>query len=138
MSRSRATRLGRAGVLLPLLLGTACAAIPDLGQKPMPHAASDYAAAKSLAGAQSTWPVDGWWQSYGDPQLDALIDASIAGSPSLSAALARFHAAQGYAQRAGAALLPTIDAIASVDYQNQSQNLGGPKVPTGWHATGTV
>ena len=138
MSRSRATRFGRTGVLLPLLLSTACAAIPDVGPKPMPHAASDYASAKSLAGAQSAWPVDGWWQSYGDPQLDALIHESIVGSPGLAAALARFHTAQGYAQAAGAALLPTIDAIAAVDYQNQSQNLGGPKAPTGWHATGTV
>ena len=138
MSRSRATRFGRAGVLLPLLLAAACAAIPDLGPKPMPHASSDYASAKSLPSATGTWPVDGWWQSYGDAQLNALVDESIAGSPSLAAALARFHAAQGYAQAAGAALLPTIDAIAAVDYQNQSQNLGGPKVPTGWHATGTV
>ena len=135
---SRATRPGRAGVILPLLLATACAAIPDLGPKPMPRAANDYASSKSLHGAQSGWPVDGWWRSYGDPQLEALIRVSIAGSPSLAAAVGRFHAAQGYAQAAGAALLPSIDAIAAVDYQNQSQHLGGPEVPTGWHATGTV
>src|ERR1700740_1803574 len=114
MSRSRAMRFRRAGVLLPLLLAAACAAIPDLGPKPVPQAASDYAAAKSLATAPSAWPVDGWWQTYGDAQLNALIPDSIVGSPSLSAAVARFHAAQGYAQAAGAALLPTIDAIAAV------------------------
>ena len=138
MSRSTATRLGRAGLLLPLLLNSACAAIPNLGPKPMPREASEYASVKSLISAQSAWPVDGWWQSYGDAQLNTLIDESIAASPNLAAAVARCRAAQGYAQAAGAALLPTIDAIAAADYQKQSQNLGGPKTPTGWHATGTI
>jgi NodT family efflux transporter outer membrane factor (OMF) lipoprotein len=64
----------------------------------------------------------------------------IAGSPDLAAAVARFRTAQGFAQQAGAALLPSVDGVAAVDYQNQSQNVAGRnvRVPTGWHATGTV
>ncbi|MBV8908310.1 MAG: efflux transporter outer membrane subunit [Sphingomonas sp.] len=140
MTRSRATRLGRAGLLLPLLLATACAAVPDLGPRPMPRAAVDYQSAQSLNGPQSAWPSDGWWSGYGDAQLDALMSEGIAGSPDLAAALARFRTAQGFAQQAGAALLPSVDGVASVDYQNQSQNFAGKngRVPAGWHATGTV
>ena len=137
MERPRATRLGRAGLLLPLLLASACAAVPDLGPKPVPAAASNYASAQSLAGSEAAWPADGWWTLYRDPQLDRLIGEGLAGSPDLAAAVARFRTAQGLAQQAGAALLPSVDALASVDYQNQSGNLAG-RAADGWHATGTA
>jgi NodT family efflux transporter outer membrane factor (OMF) lipoprotein len=140
MKRSRATRLGRAGFLLPWLLATACAAVPDLGTKPIPAAATDYASAQSLGGSQLAWPADGWWKAYNDPQLAQLVAEGLSGSPDLAAAAARFRTAQGLAQQAGAALLPSLDAAAEVDYQNQSQNIAGAggHVPAGWHATGTT
>lgn len=140
MKRSRATRLGRAAILLPMLLASACASVPILGAKAMPHATGDYASTQSLSGSQSEWPGDGWWKRYSDQQLDQLVSEGLSGSPDLAAASARFHAAQGFAQQAGAALLPSIDASASVDYQNQSQNIAGAHVhaPEGWHATGTT
>ncbi|HEX3423671.1 MAG TPA: efflux transporter outer membrane subunit [Sphingomicrobium sp.] len=140
MTRSRATRFGRAGLLLPIFLATACASVPDLGTKPIPHSPSDYAATRSLRGETSEWPVEEWWAAYRDPQLDRLIGEGIAGSPDLAAAVARFHSAQGSAQQAGAALLPTLDATGSVSFQNQSQNIDGPnaEVPGGWHTPGTA
>jgi NodT family efflux transporter outer membrane factor (OMF) lipoprotein len=140
MQRLRATRLGRAGLLLSLFLASACAAVPELGPTPEPHAASDFASAQSLGGAQSGWPSEGWWKVYGDPQLDHLIGEGLSGSPSLAAATARLRTAQGLAQQAGAALLPSIDGVASVDFQNGSDNAGGPhsNVPDGWHATATA
>lgn len=137
MKRSRATRLGRAGCLLSLLLATSCATVPDLGAKPVPHAASDYASAQSLGLTQAAWPAGGWWKAYNDPELDKLIEEGLGGSPNLAAAAARFRTAQGLAQQAGAALLPSLDAVGSVDYQKQSYNDGRP-VPAGWHATGTT
>jgi NodT family efflux transporter outer membrane factor (OMF) lipoprotein len=123
-----------------MLLASACASVPNLGAKPVPATASSYASTQSLAGAQSAWPADGWWKTYNDPQLDRLIDEGLAGSPDLAAAAARFRTAQGLAQQAGAALLPSLDATGSIDYRNQSQNASPPgmPVPTGWHATGTT
>ena len=123
-----------------MLLATACAAVPNLGARPLPHVASDYASAQSLSGTPSQWPADGWWKAYDDTQLDGLIQEGLAGSPDLAAAAARFRTAQGLAQQAGAALLPSLDATGSIDYQNQSQNIAGKygSVPTGWHATGTT
>lgn len=121
-----------------MLLATACAAVPDLGSKPMPASASTYASAKSLSGKASAWPADGWWTAYNDPQLNALIAEGLAGSPDLAAATARFRIAQGLAQQAGAALLPGVDASASVDEQKPSRNVvGGAFEPTGWNAAGT-
>lgn len=140
MTRLRATRLGRAGLLLPLLLVSACASVPNLGTRPMPAAASDYASTQSFAGADSRWPVERWWNKYNDPQLKALIVEGISGSPDLAAAAARLRTAQGLAQQAGSALLPSLDASASVNEQNQSQNIAaqGGRVPSGWHETGTA
>ncbi|HWJ38137.1 MAG TPA: efflux transporter outer membrane subunit [Sphingomicrobium sp.] len=139
MIRSRATRLGRAGILLPMLLATACAAVPNLGAKPMPASAADYASAQSLQGTAAAWPGEGWWKAYDDPQLDRLIGEGSARSPDMAVAAARLRAAQGLAQVAGSALLPSLDGNLSLDEQNQSQNIAGAhgRVPGGWHATGT-
>ena len=117
----------RGAALLSLMLATsACASVPHLGPKPIPHAARDYAASKSLAGSEAQWPGEGWWQRYGDAQLDQLIAEGLAGSPDLQAAAARVRRAQGLAQAAGAKLLPTVDAGASMTEVNPSNNLGIP------------
>ena len=119
-------RRGRAALLSLMLLTSACASVPHLGPKPIPHAAGDYASSKSLAGSSVEWPGEGWWTHYSDSQLDQLISEGLADSPDLAAAAARFRRAQGLAQAAGAKLLPTIDANASVTELNPSNNLGFP------------
>src|SRR4030095_2903963 len=119
-------RRGRAALLSLMLLTGACASVPHLGPKPIPHAAGDYASSKSLAGRTAEWPGDGWWKRYNDTQLDQLINEGLADSPDLAAAAARFRRAQGLAQAAGAKLLPTIDAIGVVSKGNPSNNLGIP------------
>ncbi len=125
MERSRATRFGRAGLLLAMLLMAGCAAVPDLGSKPVPAAASDYASANSLSGPQSDRPVEGWWRSYKHAQLDELIGYGLFGSPDLAAATARLRSARGLVQQAGSALLPRIDANLSLDEHKASRNADG-------------
>lgn len=126
MMVNRTALRSRAALLSLMLLTSACASVPNLGPKPMPHSAGDYASSKSLGGSASQWPADGWWKSYGDAQLAQLIDEGIAGSPDLAAAAARVRTAQGLAQAAGAKLLPSLDANASVTTLNPSNNLGFP------------
>ncbi|GFM29405.1 efflux transporter outer membrane subunit [Novosphingobium sp. PY1] len=135
-----AARFGRAALLLPFLLTSACASIPDLGVKPEPHAASDFQSSASLAETRSQWPADGWWRVYGDAQLGQLMDEALAGSPDLAAAAARMHAAQGYAQAAGAALMPSIDAFGSANESRLSQNgiMPAGVTPSGWNDSGSV
>jgi NodT family efflux transporter outer membrane factor (OMF) lipoprotein len=126
MTVLKTARRGRLALMSLMLLTSACASVPHLGAKPIPHAAADYASFKSLAGVAVEWPANGWWQRYSDPQLTQLINEGLASSPDLAAAAARVRRAQGLAQAAGAKLLPTIDAGASVSEQNPSNNMGLP------------
>ncbi|MGN6451729.1 MAG: TolC family protein, partial [Steroidobacteraceae bacterium] len=72
--------------------------------------------------APSVWPADGWWRSYGDPQLDTLVDEALAGSPSLATAQARLRAAQGQVVTARAARLPTTTVSALADRQRYPED----------------
>lgn len=135
MPVSRFPTAARFGVVsVAALLVGGCAAIPQLGAKPELRTPESVAAAQSLAAEAADWPADRWWIAYGDPQLDALIEEGLTGSPDMAAAAARFRKAQGYAQQAGAALLPSLDAEGRVGYDRQSYNMGFPKefVPQGW------
>ena len=84
--------------------------------KPAPQLeAQSLTSAQALKDARvdaAAWPADGWWRSYGDPQLDALVEEALAGSPSLAIAQARLRAAQAQtvAARAGLAPRTAIDA----------------------------
>jgi len=140
MSINITGRLGRPGALFLLLATSACASVPNLGAKPEMHAASDYAATQSFATAQTAWPADGWWKRYNDAQLNRLIDEALAGSPDLAAAAARMRTAEGFAQRASAALKPTIDAFAQPELAKQSQNQAMPAsaIPNGVNSSGSL
>lgn len=117
-----------------------CAAVPDLGPKPLPRAADTIEAERSFAGATAQWPGDTWWTAYGDPELNALIEEGLTNSPDMDAASARFRKAAGMAQQAGAALLPSVDAGAKASLNKQSYNNGFPKefVPHGWLDNGEI
>src|SRR5690606_30761433 len=113
---------------------TACAAVPDLGQKPEVRSAQSVAATRSLAADARAWPGEGWWTAYGDPQLTALIEEGLRNAPDMAAAAARFRQAQAMAQQAGAPLLPSVDLDAKAGATKQSYNMGMPSdfVPKGW------
>lgn len=140
MNRFPPARPRRAALLSLVLLASACASVPNLGPKPMPHSASDFASTASLAPTASAWPADGWWLRYGDAQLNRMMDEALIGSPDLEAAAARMRAAEGFAQRAGAALKPTIDAFAQPELVKQSQNQAMPAaaIPNGWNSSGSI
>lgn len=118
---------------------TACASVPDLGRMPAIRAPESLAA-HSLGSAATRWPADAWWQTYADPQLDRLIEEALASAPDLAAAAARVRVAEGYAQQAGAALYPAIEASGEASLVKQSKNNGIPArlVPDGWNDTGRI
>jgi len=121
---------------------SACAPVPNLGARPEVRAATSYAADQAL-GTQANaanWPANDWWSAYGDAQLSSLIAEGIADSPDLAAAAARLRSAQGYAQQAGAALLPSVGVQAGATEGKQSYNNGIPAafVPKGWNDSGQV
>ncbi|MGB9330142.1 MAG: hypothetical protein WCB10_05180, partial [Steroidobacteraceae bacterium] len=93
------------------ILGLALSGCVDRGNwKPTPQLdAKTLTTQQALHDAKvdaSAWPADQWWRSYGDPQLDALVDEALAGSPTLAVAQARLRAAQAQTVSARGALAP--------------------------------
>ncbi|HMZ71844.1 MAG TPA: efflux transporter outer membrane subunit, partial [Pseudomonadales bacterium] len=64
---------------------------------------------------------DGWWQLYGDAELDALQQRLLANSPDLAAALARYRQAEAVTRQSESALLPRLNGSATVQRLQQSQ-----------------
>lgn len=127
-------------ISVSLVLG-GCAAVPREGPAPVIAPPAAYAAERSLAAAASApWPGSQWWEGYGDPQLDALIEEALAGTPDLAVAVARIRKADAYARQAGAARLPTLDVSAGASAAKQSYHDGVPSafVPRGWNDSGRV
>ncbi|MDJ0278272.1 efflux transporter outer membrane subunit [Sphingomonas sp. 2R-10] len=141
MTRSISTKIARPAALGAALLVSGCASLPTLAPAPTVAPPASYASIRSLAAAPTAaWPQDTWWQAYGDRQLDTLIAEALTGSPDLAAARARVLQADGYAQQAGAARLPTLDVAGNAGLTKQSYNNGIPAdfVPRGWNDTGRV
>ena len=130
--------------LTAFLLLAGCAAVPDLGPRPVPRGPETVAAEKSLpASPEAAWPRDAWWQDYGDSQLTALIEEGLKASPDVATAAARYRRAAGLAQQAGAATLPSLDVTGRVGADRQSLNMGYPDafkqyLPKGWQDSGQV
>lgn len=104
-------------VSLALLLGAGCASTGGLAPQGALNDANRLAAEKSLAQttlSPAAWPRIDWWKQYQDPQLDALIEEALAGSPTLQVAQARLRGAVAYASAAGAAIAPQVNADASL------------------------
>ena len=72
----------------------------------------------SLYAPQTGGPAR-WWETFHDPELDALIDGVLAGNLDLRQAMARLRQARAAAVRAGAALVPdlTVDGDAGLKRQ---------------------
>lgn len=82
---------------------------------PREAAISDSALGLSTAGTATFG--DGWWHAYQDPQLDRLVEATLASNPTLAQAMARVREAQALADYAHAGLLPS----ASYDFKDTRQ-----------------
>ena len=72
-----------------------------------------------------------WWQQQGDPLLADLVTAGQAVSPTVASARSRIEQARAARVAAGAALLPTLDAAASLSRgRSQPTGAGGAPVAT--------
>ncbi|MBC3906592.1 efflux transporter outer membrane subunit [Undibacterium umbellatum] len=68
-----------------------------------------------------------WWQAHGDASLLELIEAAQKVSPSLSQAWSRMETARAARVASGAALLPSVDAVANA---TRAKNQPGMPVAT--------
>lgn len=105
--------------VLPLL--AACAA-PLPPMPPMPAVEAPAAFANPTVATAPAVGDGRWWQAFGDPALDAWMQATLAASPTLAQAEARLRHAQALARAAGAASRPQLGAGLAASRQ------GGPLV----------
>jgi len=71
-------------------------------------------ALKPAAKQPASWPSQQWWKAYADPQLDRLVEEAASGNPGIRVAQARVAKAQARSGIAGSALLPSLQADATL------------------------
>lgn len=105
------------------MLLAGCAAVPHEG----PQVAQVQEGSLGLESGTAKIGAD-WWTAFGDPQLDALIQAGLAGNPSLAAAEARVRAASAEVQVEHSALLPHVNGSAQVMRARIGDKLAPPPI----------
>lgn len=102
--------------LLTLALGLAGCVFAPATQ---PQTQAVDAQALGLNGAAMPTVASGWWERFGDPQLNALINDALASNPGLNEAMARVRVAQAQSLAASAGGLPSL----SLDGQEQRERV---------------
>lgn len=135
------TRSACCRTLMPLAAAlwlAGCAPLPDAPPKAELKSVESYGASTLPLNAQAVWPTQQWWRSYGDSQLNTLIDEALANSPDMTIAAARLRSAEARGQQARSTLLPQLSASATASQQRQSYNYLLPREmsPIGWKEYG--
>ena len=68
------------------------------------------------------WPDDRWWEQFGNPELNELMETALKDNPGLKHASARLRQAESLVKVEGARLLPFLEADASLTYERISQH----------------
>ena len=68
------------------------------------------------------WPEDRWWEQFGNPELNELMETALKDNPGLKLASARLRQAEALVKVEGARLLPFLEADASLTYERLSQH----------------
>jgi len=112
------SRMARAAILALLLglLPAACMTPPKVSplDKPVDQKVDLGLGAVPAPGESA------WWTAYQDPQLDRLIDAALAGNPTLGEAMARLRQAQAVVDATSAGLWPYVSYGASIERERIS------------------
>lgn len=83
--------------------------VPEAGLKPVLSAAEGPASPESLKN---------WWKSFGDAQLDKLMDQALAGNLDIKIALARIDQARAERRSTRAELFPTVNMTTGAQRQD--------------------
>ena len=127
-NRSAAATWRSRSVFPALMLMTACASVPQMGDPAPLRGPETLASAGSFSGVgDGAFPTDHWWQTLGDPALTRLIEEAISQSPDIAIAQARILTAEAILVRADAAANdPVVTLDASGGAQRPSGNQGFP------------
>ena len=99
-----------------------------------PNALASQRALDGVSVSKAAWPATDWWKAFDDPQLDALIDEALSGSPTLKVAEARTRKALAAADTAKAPLYPQVDgSFSSIRERFSGQGLTPPPAAGTWN-----
>ncbi|MGN6458986.1 MAG: efflux transporter outer membrane subunit, partial [Achromobacter mucicolens] len=118
------------GLALAAMALASCASTGGLHTLSTSESANGLAVSASLQGATvspAAWPTQAWWESFGDAQLNQLVQAALAEQPSLRAAAARVRQADALASVAGAPLSPQGNLSGRATRQRFSEHSTTPQ-----------
>jgi NodT family efflux transporter outer membrane factor (OMF) lipoprotein len=98
----------RLSLLLPLCLLAACAVGPDYSKPDAPVPAAFKEAGWKVAEPKDTAPKGKWWEVYGDPVLNSLVEQVEVSNFTLKSAEARYRQARAAVDAARSQLYPDV------------------------------
>jgi NodT family efflux transporter outer membrane factor (OMF) lipoprotein len=110
----------RRAVLVGAAFLASCTVGPDY-HRPSTSTPGQFAEAESKAGLPDA-QLAAWWQRFGDPELDKLVNRAVAQNLDVQTAAARIREARAREIVAGASSKPRVDAQSSVTRQRISEN----------------
>ena len=123
----RRLMLGPLG-LMTLLPLTGCDVGPDYHRPASavpPVFTSPGAQGASNAGPVPIWPSTTWWEGFGSPQLNQLMEEAKAQNYTIASAIAAVEAADAAVRVAGGALLPTLSASPGASWSQVNTGSSG-------------
>ena len=105
-------------LLLACVVLSGCISTAGISHDQVMHEPAETGAQAQFA----DWPKTGWWQGFGDEQLDQLVEHALEESPNVTIAAKRLEQARANAEAAKAAIYPQINGNASVARQRLSEN----------------
>jgi len=109
-----------------VVMGLSGCALGPEPRVPEVEAPAGWSAQQALAGAEGPAPDSRWWQAFGDPVLDALVERALSENLDLAIARARVEEARAGRRAAGGLLLPRLDASALAQRSALSETGGTP------------
>lgn len=94
-------------VLLALIAAVGCSP-HEVRKDPMPALEAPAGFVASESGGAAAVEMDRWWEAFGDPQLDAIVDQTLEGNLELQASWLRLQQAESVAEQQGARFWPQV------------------------------
>jgi NodT family efflux transporter outer membrane factor (OMF) lipoprotein len=123
---SKLHAIGLAACITGLLAG--CAAGPDYVRPKVnaPQSLTRGAVATALPGSNTSDISAQWWQAFGSPELDAMVQEAMEKSPSIEAAQATLRAARQNVVAQRGYFLPSVQLGYNPSRQNTGQSMSAP------------
>jgi outer membrane protein, multidrug efflux system len=109
-----------------VVLFSGCTAVGPNYQRPALEAPAQWGESKEAAATAPALAKTAWWQAFGDPMLNGLLEQAAQANLDLAQARARIVQARAALVVAGAAGLPTVNVGGTVTRGGKSENLESP------------